>query len=178
MKEQYHYRLNMGFCPICKVNKLFGQEKRCPECRAIAITRTEKWRKNNPDKCKESDAKHNQQRIKRNEERKANGMCVDCGKRKSEQGFTRCSICRAKRAEKQRCRRTQNYTKPKTQIWRENGWCLKCGCETLKDGYKVCEECYQKLWNVSHNDKANAYRDKVRDREHNIYVAQQKARAN
>ena len=178
MKEQYHYRQDMGFCPRCKVNKLFGTEKICIECRAKSITTTSIWRENNPEKHKENMAKKNQKYKVRSEERKAQGICIDCGKQMTTTQFVRCDLCRYKRNEKQRQKRAEQYTTPKTQIWKANGWCVKCGCETLKDGYKICEGCYQRLWDISHNDKANAYRDKVKEREHNIYVAQQKARAN
>ena len=38
-------------------------------------------------------------------ERKANGLCVDCGKKLKDIGFSRCKSCRKRRAEYQQVRR-------------------------------------------------------------------------
>lgn len=41
-REKREFMQNMGICPRCCKNKLFGSEKECPECAAMMYERNRK----------------------------------------------------------------------------------------------------------------------------------------
>jgi ribosomal protein L37E len=74
------------------------------------------------------------------DKRKAEGICVRCGKRKTDGKHTNCAICRAAKASKQREYNERNGRIP-IQL-RGEGYCSRCYKPT--DG-KLCAECYEYL---------------------------------
>ena len=91
--EIRQYYRKIGKCPYCHGrNKLMGDEKMCPECRAA------KWI------SKQSYiARHPEYRTKNNESaqalrdfRKANQMCISCGENLPDSKYTRCQRCRVR----------------------------------------------------------------------------------
>ncbi len=42
VREKREFMRNMGICPRCCKNKLFGSEKECPECAAMMYERNRK----------------------------------------------------------------------------------------------------------------------------------------
>lgn len=132
-RETYKFYQQMGVCPRCRKNKLYGNEKRCPECRAKEAERSAK-RKRSPEDISRWN-KNYRQRLK------DKGICLDCCKRKAEDGHTLCRICMDKRAEYQRIRRgtplcgERNYRAL-------HGICYVCGKNPCMDGKKVCTACY------------------------------------
>lgn len=133
-KELREHYLSHGICPHCGCNDLQKGYKLCLECRMKDIerqrkkVRTDEQRKKNADTQKRLAAK-----------RKADGICVRCGKRNAD-GFTHCAICRAKKAAKQR-----EYNRRQGMMpieLRGEGYCTRCYKPT--EG-KLCSECYAKL---------------------------------
>lgn len=134
-KERREWYLSHGICPHCGRNDLQKSYKLCLECRMKdnerqrKKVRTDEQRKKNADAQKRLAAK-----------RKAEGICVRCGKRKTDGKHTNCAICRAAKAAKQREYNQRNGRIP-IQL-RGEGYCTRCYKPT--DG-KLCAECYEYL---------------------------------
>lgn len=158
--------LEIGICPMCKKEPLFGDEKSCPECRAWKTNLTEEYKKNNPEKVKIWNAKKNQNIRERRVERKEKGLCTECAKelKGDECNYSMCPRCRDKLAKKSRYYRAQKWEKPKREEWKKLGLCYQCGGE-VKEGYKLCEKHYEILINVRNSENAIAYRQRVSDAE-------------
>lgn len=73
------------------------------------------------------------------EERKANGICTYCSKRKAEAGKTKCPQC----LEKDR-RRHRNPDVLSKDVARDIGLCTTCLKHPAMEGKHLCETCYQK----------------------------------
>lgn len=124
-----HYYKRIGICPYCRRNKLFGEEKSCPECRAKATELSSKrdkirYNKNHADWSR-----------KVYQERKLKGICVRCGKRKANKGYVRCEYCRIK---DEAARQIRDYHLSRY----ERGLCRWCD-NPIENGYKVCEYHHQ-----------------------------------
>lgn len=114
-----------SICPRCGKNKLFGDEKTCPECLAKAMEINRKWKSNNDWYRKD---------IKRLKEQ---GLCRSCRKRRVEAGKTYCSACLAKRRERYR----QKYIPSiERSLRHEYGLCYRCGKPLDREG-KLCSSC-------------------------------------
>lgn len=70
------------------------------------------------------------------EKLKADGICVDCGRRKAEPNRTRCAQCLAKNNKS--AKKTQGKT-PRT-----TGYCWLCNKRPTTQGTKLCEVCLPK----------------------------------
>lgn len=80
----YQFYKGIGVCTQCKKNPIFGQEGRCPECKAYLAEwmLTHKDRKRDYERTKE-----------RMDERKKQGLCYKCGGELKD-GFLMCRRCR------------------------------------------------------------------------------------
>ena len=96
--ENKEYCEKHKICPICHKNKILGDEKRCPECRAnkynsysLRISMDPEYHKHRLEISKKSDEK-------RIAYRKANNLCSRCGKELTEadKGFVNCKKCRVR----------------------------------------------------------------------------------
>lgn len=94
-----------GLCPRCGKNKLFGNERNCPECRAQQTNYRNRFLAENPD-YKESVRKKSKDRYSY---RKEHNLCVDCGVPISGK-YATCDKCRFKRKlAAQKCRDRKKY---------------------------------------------------------------------
>lgn len=146
---------SLGICPKCEKNSIMGNEKVCPECRAIDTNyKMIKY---------QTDAEYRDKQIKaitdrrreRRKERLAKGLCSECGKYPHLLGVQRCAICTDKRKKKR-----HDY-KPKTtrKEWVENNLCFLCGKPNLK-GYKVCQYHHDLyMVNNSHSAKNHKWKE-------------------
>lgn len=132
-----HYYIKIGICPHCHKNRLFGEEKSCPECRAKS---TEYALKRNRI---EYNKNHAEWARKTYVERKSKGICVRCGKRRAINGETRCSICKGKDET------TRNIRDSHLSRF-ERGLCRWCD-NPVEKGFKVCE--YHRLMNAAKSKK-------------------------
>jgi hypothetical protein len=105
----------------------------CAECRARNTELRAKKRKNNPQHEREI-AK------KRYYERKAKGLCPNCGKRKAEEGKSWCRVCVAKANKK---RALEAYAKMCEA--EHKGLCCKCKKKPRLKEKKLCKDCYDKV---------------------------------
>lgn len=118
--------LSIGICPICRKNKLFGDERSCPECKVKQIPLNQAYY--------QLHGNNNEAIRKRYAERKAQGICTRCGKRKAQPLKAKCGICQAK----ENARNTN-----KTYYDRiSKGLCALCGHPS--DGKVYCESCREK----------------------------------
>lgn len=96
---------------------------------------------------KEYHAKHadeNSARLKQvRAERKANGICTNCGKRPSEQGKTRCTECLLKLRQAS-IKRNRKQGRVPRELFDGIDLCIKCGRNHPVNGYKLCESCLEK----------------------------------
>lgn len=136
-----------GFCPRCGKNKLWGEEKSCPECKAKHYASIMKSREK---KGKEQYNEEHRKWLKKAYDKKiSEGICYRCGKRKADNGLKSCGICRAKHNEK-RASRKKNFEYRGDRY--KKGLCYFCD-EPIKPGYKTCEKHYQ--INCENANKAN-----------------------
>lgn len=137
-KENREFFKSMGLCSRCGKNKLFGNEKECPECLAMMyeINRKSKERRN----ITSSDyfKKYYQQS-------KENGLCCNCRTREAVEGHVYCQNCLAKHRENGR-----KYRRKKDKIGLERserpnyGFCYTCGNTLDREG-RVCQSCADKM---------------------------------
>ena len=101
-RESWAFFRQQGLCSICGKVKVYGDEVNCPECRAKRVAGTK--------------PKTEEQRLARNEwarnhkkivymERKNEGICTRCGRRKVAALRTKCPICLDKCATESRLAR-------------------------------------------------------------------------
>ncbi len=86
-------------------------------------------------------------RIIRAAERKAAGICIDCGKRKTKRnpivGATgACKKCRTRRRNHMRATQPAAQRHARIIAWLA-GNCSRCRNRKARPGGKTCEECYQ-----------------------------------
>ena len=91
IKENIKFYRDHNLCPRCGKERLFGDEKACPECKAKAAN----YNENHP-KSMEEKAKTLISNKKRIEYRRANRLCTDCGEPLTDK-YTTCDKCRYKR---------------------------------------------------------------------------------
>ena len=150
-RERVEWYKSHGICPQCGVNDIFENEGVCPECKAKNANRYEKK--------KEYYITYINDRRK---ERRANGLCADCGKPSPDK--YRCPECAAK-AYKRSKKKGRNTTR---QDWTTDGKCAICGGEPLHPGKRICEKCYARKLNESEK-REKEYASGERVRTHNEY---------
>lgn len=142
-------------CPECRKNKLFGDEKQCPECNAKFYSQVILQREKNRE---EYNAYYRAWRKKTFKERKEAGICIRCGKRKAEEGFSTCKLCREKA---NKTRHAREGFKPDRKERYKQGLCYWCD-NPIKEGFKVCEKHYQMNVEKAHSQGANKAREKYK----------------
>ncbi len=127
-----------GLCTYCGKNRVFKNERLCPECRAKAANRQAQREMTNEERDK-----HNARRRKHYWERSEQGICTVCGRRKAAQGKKMCEICAGKRAEYQRTKHIPEAI-PRAERYLY-GLCSVCSNSLDMEGMKVCSRCYANL---------------------------------
>ncbi len=144
MAKDRQFYAEHGICPRCHKNKLFGDEKVCPECKAENTNRIMLKRK---DRIPEYNAYMRDYLRKEHHRRIAEGICTRCGKRKADSGYKTCGNCRSKETRKKQVRNYQPLTRY------ERGLCKFCD-NPVEAGYKVCEQHHKMLIERSRSAKA------------------------
>lgn len=130
--------------------KFYRENHICVECGKIIVPKSERI-------CPECKAKRNNRRKPLTEEqkqsvkaqrkilyqqRKEQGICTCCGKRKAAEGKTKCGICLVRDTE---AHRKQNFDKPNIREYRkENHLCYHCGEEIDLDNGQLCSKCLER----------------------------------
>lgn len=130
---------SMGFCPECRKEKLFGDEKMCITCRI----KKEKYKKPLPEEKRIAQNKAFREKQKAlYHQRIEQGLCGTCGKRKKVDGKSRCGICLEKNAE---VKRRNQLKKINIKEYRKaNGLCYFCG-EKVDTNLQSCQKCCDKF---------------------------------
>ena len=134
-REERAFYVSIGLCPRCGRNKLFGEEKTCPECSAKAQEYNERYRAEHPEQFRQYINAYHKSMY---QQRKEAGMCVRCGKRKPLYNDLRCGICKEKMTLRRQERRVRDGRLTRQERL-EQGFCYFCGAETVP-GMKVCEK--------------------------------------
>lgn len=133
-RENREFFKQMGLCPRCGKNRLFGDEKNCPECLAKMCEINSKSRQKNIDKTSSYSKDYYKKDI---EKLKEKGLCRGCRKRKSAEGKTYCKICLEKKRKAKRERMGGCIERSERPSY---GLCYTCGKELDRDG-RVCLKC-------------------------------------
>ena len=135
-------------CTCCFKERTYGEERMCLLCKAKAYERRQKRKEAmTEEEYKEFKLKYRdkdlEQKRKVKLERKENGLCVDCGKRKALNNRVRCGICLAKDRERHNLRNAMNRDITKSKQYRlKNHLCYNCGTLLDKDNKNtVCNKC-------------------------------------
>ncbi len=127
----------MGICVQCGQWNASPGKVRCEVCLAIEAEYAQKRIESGGEDYKKQLRKKQRESMKRlREERKKNGLCVECGKPQCEKSTVRCLEHYIKHK-----RRYQRKKIPRSE-WTSFGLCYKCG-EKAIDGEKLCEKCYE-----------------------------------
>lgn len=127
-------KLREGRCVSCGKQDAFTMigKVRCAECSDKDAELKRKLNEGPAHKEKER-----LKRIERNEQRQANGLCIQCG-RKAGGGYKYCPRCRAKdRNRKRRQRQGKSFARGTILCW-------QCNKEIPILGHKLCQSCYEK----------------------------------
>ena len=141
-----------GFCPRCGKNKLWGDEKTCPECLADASIINRRSRE------KHYGSQHNYY-VTDITRLKAEGLCRGCRKYKVMEGHTYCIACLVKKRE--RSKRDRLFKSGSDGIDRSErpsyGMCYTCG-QPLDTDKRLCSKCSeQRAKNFKGIRGTNAY---------------------
>lgn len=104
-REARKYYLSIGVCPVCKKEKLVGDEKQCITCRLKAKEYREKHVYPNQKQYADRHKTYLKELYKVRAEK---GICTRCGKRKAEPGKKKCAICQYKENEYKRLKNKSN----------------------------------------------------------------------
>lgn len=133
-RETRAFLKNLGLCPRCGKNQLFGDEKECLECRAMMYELNKKSRERR--NITAMDYYRREIKIL-----KEHGLCRSCRKRKVAEGHTYCSICLARKLE-----RGKELRKRKEKVGLDRserpsyGFCYTCGEPLDREG-RICKKC-------------------------------------
>ena len=128
-----------GFCPRCLKNKLFGEERICPECLADAAIVNKRSRE------KHYGSGHDYY-VRDIARLKKNGLCRGCRKSKVAEGHTYCPTCLIKK----RSRRKRDYQyEIKDLIPRSErnyyNLCYRCGDPLDDIDKRLCSKCSESV---------------------------------
>ena len=157
----YEYYKSIGRCPICKRNKSAPNHVLCLECLSDVSERNrsqrDKW---TPKRRKAESKRAVENKRKRKERRKAEGVCVECGKRTPKEGRIRCAICLYKHSERMKGYYRQKGHKPR-ELFYYHDKCWIC-CADALPGKRVCAEhmdmCKNNLSNGHHDNADHIWR--------------------
>lgn len=149
-RSNYRYFISIGICPRCHREKLYGDERACPMCRAYQSERRKKLDKEYTNEIRRRSGR------KIYAESSAKGICTRCNKRKAAEGMKSCKMC----AEKNRVyRMIRRGGIPRSE--RPNyGLCYFCG-EKAEEGQKVCIKCHEKITEANRKHDNSKRRDFV-----------------
>ena len=136
-KNNREFYRSMGFCYRCGKNKLFGDEKECPECLAKMYEANKKSIQRRNIDLSDYYKKYYQKL-------KESGKCLDC-KKNVENGHVYCDACLIKRRNLGKKYRRKNDNCSIDRSERPSyGLCYTCGEPLDRDG-RICQKCADKM---------------------------------
>lgn len=128
------YKAN-GICVHCGQENAVQGQTLCFRCREKVREANRRYYAHNRDKHKE---RTNRQGKERTEERRAQGICTKCGRRKPETGRARCAVCNARNRRYYAERARRKGTLPRC-MFGDGEHCSTCGKPV--NGTKLCPKC-------------------------------------
>ena len=99
--KAYEYYKKIGICPHCRQYKPAEGKVYCPNCLDEQATLQMIRRAKISEEEKQADRAKQRENAKiRYKERKAQGICVECGKRRARKNRTKCAMCADKDTER------------------------------------------------------------------------------
>lgn len=138
-KERREWLLSKGFCMVCGREKVYLNETKCYNCREKALKSS--------NSCKKDKEYAREYARKWRADKKAQGYCTRCGKRKVQKGKSYCSVCNDKRNEGN-IPRTERFF---------YGLCYYCGAP-LDTDKRLCSKCCGKI--AKNLEGHNGWKDK------------------
>lgn len=144
-KEYRKKLIQSGVCPYCKKSIFSGTM--CEECKEKSRERWKRIRED-PEYRADFNRKQAESRKKKRAERKEQGICTRCGKRKAITGRTLCTVCAVEKNNHEKAIRYRSINKiplPRNE-WIDYGLCYRCGEEN--DNYpfkKLCSKCCKEV---------------------------------
>lgn len=148
-QENYNYYKKLGICVTCRKEDAEPYKTQCFEC---ADKARNFYKKKSPEEKIIYKQKINQSKNRTRQKRKLNGICVDCGKRKTYNGGIRCIDCTLKH------RKSANNKKPNKvpqAIRSALGLCLSCCAPLDNTEYTVCQKCHNNFSEAAKKMNAN-----------------------
>ena len=144
-RDRYYYLKSLGVCPCCGKNDAFHGHVFCPSCMEKQQNRDRaRYHQLSAEEKKAKNIMSRENKKKRYYRRKAEGICVSCGKKKATNGL-RCLECYVKQ-KKSDHRRAQQKKIEKggdpRDIRTQKGLCRFCE-EPAVPGQRLCEKHYQ-----------------------------------
>ena len=134
-KDDVKRLIELGFCRVCQKNKTVPNSSYCDACLQRMYVYNRQRYIDNPEYFREAN-RNSQRKMYRN--RKENGICTRCGKRKAKEGKAKCQICLNEDAERHAIRYEGITCSDRAEL----GICRFCD-NPVKDGYRTCEKHYQ-----------------------------------
>lgn len=133
-KADYQYLKKNHLCVLCGTKDAYTLAGRCycQDCAEKQVERGRKYREENRQKF-------NRRANERRNALIAAGKCTSCG-RPTEDGFSQCRRCLAKRRNNYAANRSPEINWPRG----DNGICWQCNKEPVKPGFKLCSKCYDR----------------------------------
>ncbi len=134
-RENRKFMIEQGLCPECRLNTLYGDEHICLECKAKKAL----YKKPATEKQKQQMKQYSKTTY---QQRKENGICTRCGKRKAEDGKVKCRICLNHDAYLHRKREFQKGNI--NEVKEKNNLCYMCGNKIDVKSGKLCSKCLKR----------------------------------
>ena len=138
-KERREWYKAHGICYKCGTADALKGKTLCADC---ADRQADYAAKNYWANKAEHLAKRHERQKKRSAERKAQGLCVVCGKREAQKGRTRCAICAEKDRRKQ-LKHSRKIGRIPYDLRVSPDVCYICLGEPM-EGSRLCADCYKK----------------------------------
>lgn len=133
VKQNREYYVSHGICPRCKKQRLYNGEWACIECRALESERFRRRYHENADFRERVLRTSNERHLRQWENRKNEGICGVCGRRKAAKGHSLCEVCMISKRNKQR------MDIPRSERV-SYGMCYICGEPLDREG-RSCTKC-------------------------------------
>lgn len=149
-------RKTRGICIQCGVRDAMPGKSRCGECLAYqASVENRRRERMAEEEIKEKRRKNTEHERKVREQRYKDGLCSKCGKKKPDDGYMTCEMCRV--AER---RRKASGKIPRSE-WPNYGLCYICGKNPIgknPDGeqMRVCTDCRDRIMEKTVNSGSEA----------------------
>ena len=147
--ETYAWYKAHGICTQCNHEKAYGGKVTCLYCQGKQIESAVKYYQNLPESNRKAKKKRESDYHKRTrQERKAQGICVACGKYPARKNRTLCKICTGKQNRYQagyRMKKAEQQGKDITPRFKRTslGKCYICGEPVSDENKNFCPDCLE-----------------------------------